>query len=304
MLKEDFHKFVAMAQHLVTADNEHYVCVLVGRARRQMVEAGPTAEQQVVQAFGNQRANTWRVKKFQLCFTRASAAATGVSGVFSEHMYFFYKGMWPSTLVARPRESFGGTTWDDIWLEVPLFKHQEGIAIPYEAKEFIYEEVWNALPGERKGDAVGGKSPKGIKPTGATAELSSAITLPIQVQEDGQLLEPLRHLDYAVDVWRQIFREWEADGALLWTFGNGMGALATIKHDIPALVFVDNDPHLEIATYIVDLHLAIEMQDNAEIQRKIGAAQRGSDHGSDDGDDGYDDAVSKRESKEDEELWI
>ena len=60
-------------------------------------------------------------------------------------------------------------------------------------------------------------------PTGVTAELSSAIALPIQVQEDGQLLEPLCHLDSAADVWRQISREWEADGALLWTLGNGMG---------------------------------------------------------------------------------
>ena len=104
-------------------------------------------------------------------------------------------------------------------------------------------------------------------------------------------------------MWRQIFREWEADGALLWTFGNGIGALATIKNDIPASVFVDNDPHLAIAKYIVDLHLAIEMQDNAEIQRKIGAAQRGSDHGSDDGDDGYDDDVPTRKRRRDDDAW-
>ena len=47
MLKEDFQKFVAMVNELATADNQHYVCALVGRARRQgaglLVEAWFTA---------------------------------------------------------------------------------------------------------------------------------------------------------------------------------------------------------------------------------------------------------------------
>ena len=110
-------------------------------------------------------------------------------------------------------------------------------------------------------------------------------------------------MDYAVDVWRQVSREWEAGGALLWTFGNGMGALAAIKNEIPALVFVVNDTHLAIAKYMVDMHLAIEMQDNAEIQRKHGAAHRGSDHGSDDGDDGYDDDVPNRKRRRHDDAW-
>ena len=59
MLKEDFHKFVAMVNELVTETNQHYVCVLVGRARRQgagiLVEAGFTAEQEVLRRFGSQR---------------------------------------------------------------------------------------------------------------------------------------------------------------------------------------------------------------------------------------------------------
>ena len=54
---------------------------------------------------------------------------------------------------------------------------------------------------------------------------------------------------------------------------------------------------------MVDLNLAIEMQDNAEIQRKIGAAQRGSDHGSDDGDDGYGDDVPTRKRRRDGVDW-
>ena len=70
MFKEDFEKFAAMANQLVTADNHHYVCVLVGRAGRQgaglPVEAGLTADQQVLHAFGNPRHNTWRVNKMQL----------------------------------------------------------------------------------------------------------------------------------------------------------------------------------------------------------------------------------------------
>ena len=75
------------------------------------------------------------------------------------------------------------------------------------------------------------------------------------------------------------------------------GALTAIKHAIPALVFVRTHRHLAIATYMVDMHLAIEMQDNAEIQPKHGAAHCGSDHGSDDGDDGYDDDVPNRKRR-------
>ena len=54
---------------------------------------------------------------------------------------------------------------------------------------------------------------------------------------------------------------------------------------------------------MVDLNLAIDMQDIAEIQRKIGAAQHGSDHGSDDGDDGYDDDVPTRKRRRDDVDW-
>ena len=81
------------------------------------------------------------------------------------------------------------------------------------------------------------------------------------------------------------------------------GALAAIKNEIHAFVFVVNGTHLASAKYVVDMHLAIEMQDNAEIQRKHGAAHRGSDHGSVDGDDGYDDGVPNRKRRRDDDAW-
>ena len=63
-------------------------------------------------------------------------------------------------------------------------------------------------------------------------------------------------------------------GAFLGTFRNAMGAFVPMNDEIPALVFVGNDPHLAIAKRVVDLHLASEMQDKSEIQRNIGAARR------------------------------
>ena len=59
MFKEDFEKFVAVANELVTAHNLHYVCVLVGRAGHQ------GAGLQVLHAFNNRR-HKLRVKKMQL----------------------------------------------------------------------------------------------------------------------------------------------------------------------------------------------------------------------------------------------
>ena len=71
------------------------------------------------------------------------------------------------------------------------------------------------------------------------------------------------------------------------------GALAIKRNEIPALVFVAKDPHRAIATYAVDVHLAIEMQDDSEIQRGIAAAHRSSDPGSHPGYDEHDGIVPK-----------
>ena len=80
-------------------------------------------------------------------------------------MYVFYKGMWPNTLAARPREPFvGGATRDAMWREVPLFQRPDEIAMPYTIKELIYEEVWKALPRQLQDDTVGGKSPEKANP--------------------------------------------------------------------------------------------------------------------------------------------
>ena len=80
-------------------------------------------------------------------------------------------------------------------------------------------------------------------------------------------------------------------------FGKWHGAPAAINDEIHAFVFVVNDNHLAIAKYMVDLHIAMDMQDNPDIQSKIGAAHRGSDHVSEDSDDEHDDDVPKRKAK-------
>ena len=74
-----------------------------------------------------------------------------------------------------------------------------------------------------------------------------------------------------------------------------MGALAAIKDELPALVFTFNGTHLSIATYMVDIHLAMGMENKTEMQRKICAAHRAAAYGSD-GDDGCDD-VPRRKAK-------
>ena len=297
MFKEDFEKFVAVANELVTAHNWHYVCVLVGPAGHQV------AGLDWLRPFTNPT-HKWRVKKIHLCFAGMSNAAEGVSGVLPESIYFFYKGCWPE--MPNSNRFFtpgvhGGNIRDDTWREVPVFQHPGEIDIPYTIKELIYGDVWAALGRQCQEDTVGGKSPEKANPgdtnkkrkrskpnnskhrkLGAEREQSarcssatsgfeacSAITLPIEVQAaDGQISEPLCHMDYHMDVWRQISTEWAASGAVLWTFGNGMGALAAIEHEIPTLVFVFNDPHLAIAEYMVDRRLAIDMQANAGKERK------------------------------------
>ena len=271
MIKEDFEKFVAVANELVTAENWHYVCVLVGRAEG--------AGKQVLHAFSNPK-HKWHLEKFKLCFTGTPNAAKGVSGVLCESMYFFYKGDWAhhfQPLCVRSPSFDKRHGWDSTCREVPVFQHPGEIAIPYKIKERIFADMWKANPGDpekpghglersaqSKRDETAGtrksmKSGSERKPD-ATDLSCSAIEFPIEVAEgDCQLLEPLCHMDYAVEVWHLISREWEADGAVLWTFGDGMGACAAIQHAIPTLVFVRNDLHLAIATYMVDTHLATHL---------------------------------------------
>ena len=74
-----------------------------------------------------------------------------------------------------------------------------------------------------------------------------------------------------------------------------MGALAAIKDELPALVFTFNDMHLSIAKHMVDLHLAMGMENKADMHRKICAARRPAACGSD-GGDGCDD-VPRRKAK-------
>ena len=61
------------------------------------------------------------------------------------------------------------------------------------------------------------------------------------------------------------------------------------------MVFTFNDMHRSIATSMVELHLAMCMENTADMQRKICAAHRAAAYGSD-GDDGCDD-VPRRKAK-------
>ena len=61
-------------------------------------------------------------------------------------------------------------------------------------------------------------------------------------------------------------------------FGMAWGRLRQSRMNY-LLWCVVNDAHLALAKYMVDLHFAIEMQDNPGIQRNIGAAHRSLDHG-------------------------
>ena len=98
-------------------------------------------------------------------------------------------------------------------------KHKRGKSTQMEEHAGKRKHGKHRTPGaERTQDAL----------SSATAgfKACSAIALPGEVQEDdGQLLEPVRHIEYTLHVWLQLSREWVAGGAFLWTLGNCMGGL-------------------------------------------------------------------------------
>ena len=124
----DLSMFIECANGLITAENECYAVVLVGRAKRQgagmWVEAGLAVEQQVMDIWKEKNTNLktdagdLRVKKITMCKQSEAIASDlyrlkGIAGSTTETVLFFYRGTWPNKMFSHPRKRshFGGSTW-------------------------------------------------------------------------------------------------------------------------------------------------------------------------------------------------
>ena len=146
LIPEDFANFCEVVDRLVSASNECYAVVLVGKSARQgsglMVEAGLLSENLIVSTMRDKtKSSGMRVKRFRLQYEGfAGSIKRGISGVISETMFFFYRGSWPSKRTPAARGEFGGSTWDDCWNNVPIMEDLAQFVVPYDLKQCVFEE--------------------------------------------------------------------------------------------------------------------------------------------------------------------
>lgn len=146
LIPEDFANFCEVVDRLVSASNESYAVVLVGKSTRQgsglMVEAGLLSENMIVSTMRDKtKISGMRVKRFRLQYEGfAGTYKRGISGVISETMFFFYRGSWPSKRTPATRGEFGGSTWDDCWNNVPIMEDLAPFVVPYDLKQCVFEE--------------------------------------------------------------------------------------------------------------------------------------------------------------------
>ena len=75
--------------------------------------------------------------------------------------------------------------------------------------------------------------------------------------DDGnEYREPMLSKDYHPDVFRQGFREWGANGAVIFTSGNGTPALAAALEKLPTLAFGIDESHANILQYSLEKAMA------------------------------------------------
>ena len=102
----------------------------------------------VVNQMKEKSRGTFRAKQLRMNFHRQTGQtppnARGIGGCMSETVFFFYKGTWPGKLDLAPRELFGGTPWDDMWLDVPHCGRMEQFSVPLSVKGMVFDDLWSS----------------------------------------------------------------------------------------------------------------------------------------------------------------
>ena len=143
----------------ITPESQNTLAIVEGRSKRQggglLVEAGLGNSDRIIKIVGDCKVSSgnisapWRVKAIT-CTTSESEFAQGrverrkgmIAGSLADRVFVFYKGTWPSTTPQIPRTFFGGSTWGDVWRNVPVLAHHELARCPIDAKRLIFGDLW------------------------------------------------------------------------------------------------------------------------------------------------------------------
>ena len=109
--------------------------------------------------------------------------------------------------------------------------------------------------------------------------------------------EVLCHHDLHPKVYEQAMKEWEARAVVLWTLGQGIGAAAAARMELPTLTFALSDVHEAFATYAIDSSIAHRLQvEDPSLRKRL--AKVLADDGASDADSTAP-ATKKKKAKED-----
>ena len=158
LLQDAFEQFADIVNTLITVENEGYAVVLLGKTcaygRGIGWESGLALQNQIIEKMKEKSKGTFRCKHFTLNYERPTSKpqrARGVGGTFTENAFFFFKGTWATGQIPKPREVFGGTTWDDVWQDVPQCPDMYHCAVPAVVRDLVFDDIWSARgPGDDK----------------------------------------------------------------------------------------------------------------------------------------------------------
>ena len=149
LLPEDFNRFADVTSKLITPESESYAAVLIGKTSRQgagiAMELGLSTQMNIVNAMKEKSKGSFRAKAIRMIKKRSGPVSRrGVAGILSDCLLLFYKGSWPSKMTPKDRVCFGGSTWDDLWQDVPDCGPMPQCMVPAPLKAIVFDDIWSS----------------------------------------------------------------------------------------------------------------------------------------------------------------
>ena len=150
--------FVKTVHQIITGASKSYAAVIVSQTRSGgsglSAQAGLTGVAGVIDVFRAEEAadrkngvqrEPWQVKHFVAIQSGSTQQLQrSVGGKLATSVLFFYRGEWPAKMKVRRRQHLTGTTWDDVFPDVPVVQTNALRSVPKSLQALIMADAWAA----------------------------------------------------------------------------------------------------------------------------------------------------------------